>query len=280
MSGSHGHPSPGDQSSVDEHFRRAASYWDEIYGEDSLDGLIYQQRHATVCRWIDALGLPEGSPVLEIGCGAGALTIDLVRRGFVVQAVDSSDAMIDLARRRASKQGIDRNVSFDIADVHGLELPDDRFALVVAIGVLPWLHTPDLGVREMARVALPGGHVLLTADNRARLTHLLDPRLTPLLSPARSRVKHLLVRTGRRAPRVVPSTHWTSHVDRLAAAAGLRKVRSTTVGFGPFSLGGRSLLRDPTGIRLHRRLQALAWRDVPAVRSVGSHYVLLTRKPG
>ena len=50
---------------------------------------------------LDALEIREGSDVLELGCGTGALTAKLIRRGANVIAIDRSEAMLRLARRRA-----------------------------------------------------------------------------------------------------------------------------------------------------------------------------------
>jgi hypothetical protein len=50
------------------------------------------------------------------------------------------------------------------------------------------------------------------------------------------------------------------------------------VGFGPFSFWSREPLSDVAAIRLHERLQALADRGVPVLRSTGWQYVLSARK--
>lgn len=271
------------QRLVDDHFQRVSSYWKDVYGESSLFGTIYQQRRALALEWIDLLELPRESRALEIGSGAGLLSVDLVGRGFKVDAIDSSDAMVELTNRQAEGAGISNRFSASLGDAHSLDYPSQAFQLVVALGVLPFLHSPGLAIAEMARVLTPGGYALFTSDNKYRLNHLLEPLLSPPLGPARRAAKFILeavpglpARTGK------PSAYrLTSGRDlrRWLAQAGLVEVRFRTLGFGPFSMLRRPLLGEDAGIRVHQRLQALADRDVPLLRSSGSQQIVLAVRP-
>jgi SAM-dependent methyltransferase len=59
---------------------------------------------------------------------------------------------------------------------------NETFDLVISLGVLSWLHSPAVAVKEMARVARAGGEVIVTWLNAADLPYLLDPRRSPMLS--------------------------------------------------------------------------------------------------
>lgn len=52
-------------------------------------------------RFVDALGIEPGDSVLELGCGTGQVTVELVAAGAVVVAVDALPDMLAAARRRA-----------------------------------------------------------------------------------------------------------------------------------------------------------------------------------
>jgi len=246
-----------------------------------VKGVIYQHRKAAVLEWIDELALPPGSRILEVGCGAGLTTIELARRGYIVDGIDSSETMVEHTLHAAIESGARDWVKVVRGDAHSLPFEDSTFSLVLAVGVIPWIESPDTAVREMARVVRPGGYVLLTSDNRARLNHLLDPRWNPALGPLRRLLKRVLERTGLRNSRsFVPSHfHSTSYIDRVIYENRLEKLKAVTLGFGPFSFLGRTLLPYSDGIRLHHRLQALADRGVPGLRSTGSQYLVLARKP-
>jgi ubiquinone/menaquinone biosynthesis C-methylase UbiE len=269
------------QQQVDAYFASAAPYWRDIYALAGTQAEIFRERHAGTLDWIESLGEPDGAHALELGCGAGHLAAAMVRRGYRVEAIDTSQAMVEVARQTAASSGVDGALHVDIGDANALTFPDASFDLVVAIALLPWLPRAQPAIAEMARVLRPGGHLILTADNRARLNTMLDPRYNVALAPLRERLKSFLVRHGlhQRSRYPNPTFHRRRFIDQSLAAAGLVKVRSRTVGFGPFSLLGRLVVPEPFGSRLHQRLQRLADRGFPALRATGGHYLVMARKP-
>jgi ubiquinone/menaquinone biosynthesis C-methylase UbiE len=273
-------PQPRPQAVVDAFFDQDAANWEAIYERHDVFSVIHQHRRQVAADWVRQLDLSPATRILEIGCGAGLLSVDLARRGFEVAAVDSTSAMVELARRNAVRAGV--HVSVAQADAHHLEgHPDEAYALVVALGVIPWLHSPELAIAEMARVLQVGGHLIVNADNRARLHHLIDPMLTPALGPARRAARSVLKR-GRPHSEPTPATvlHWPRQFDAMLARHQLHLRRHLTFGFGPFSFLGRTLASEGRSVRLHLKLQSLADRGLPLLRSTGAQYIVLARKEG
>ena len=269
------------QEQVDSYFDSRSSYWAEIYNARSVEGVIHQQRMAMVLEWTDHLALPKRSRILEVGCGAGLTTIELVRRGYVVDAIDSSERMVERALQGVIESGVEDHVNVFLGDVNSLAFENDVFALVLAMGVIPWLESPGPAVREMARVVKPSGCVITNSDNLMRLNYLIDPLRNPALAPLRGLLKRTLETAGLRKPRVesgLVHMHTTSYIDRVFLQNRLEIEKSATLGFGPFSFLGRTLLPESLGIRLHHRFQALADHGVAGLRSTGSQYLLLARK--
>ena len=270
------------QEQVDLLFESSAHDWKTIYGDETVAGLTYQERRATALGWIDVLGLPEGAPVLEIGCGSGLTAVALAERGFGVTAIDSAPAMIRLTDQLAHDRGLADGIRTSVADAHDLPYPNGSYALVLALGVLPWLHSPDQALSEMARVVRPGGFVLASVDNLLRMHYLLDPRLNPALGSLRRWLGSGLRRLGilhSSAPipvRLDSTWRFEAAIGRL----GLERMRSSTIGFGPFTFWRRRVLSEPNGMRLHRKLQRAADRGVPLIRSTGGQYLVLARKAG
>jgi SAM-dependent methyltransferase len=97
--------------------------------------------------------------VLEIGCGPGHLAIRLAERGLDVTALDVDPAMVERARRNASRAGA--QVTFVVGDVAALDLSDTSFEVVVS--TLSMHHWADVerGLAEVARVLRPGGRALV-----------------------------------------------------------------------------------------------------------------------
>jgi ubiquinone/menaquinone biosynthesis C-methylase UbiE len=268
-------PRQDQQERVNAYFDAAALYWQAIYEDPQLQGVIYRARQRAVLEQLGMLELPAGAQVLELGCGAGLLTSELARRGYQVHAVDASEGMVQLTTWRLNREGLDGHVETRVADAHELPFAAGEFSLVIAVGLLPWLHRPSSALREIARVLGPDGRLIVTADNRARLNTLVDPRANVLLTPLKRLRRRLRPRleAGARS-----RLHFPSHVNALLGAAGFRLDRGMTVGFGPFSFGSRPLLPDRAGITLHERLQRLADRGLPVVRSGGWHYLVVAHK--
>jgi ubiquinone/menaquinone biosynthesis C-methylase UbiE len=270
------------QRLVDKHFESATAYWHNVYSGRSLDSMIYTDRQEEALRLAAQLELDPGSNVLEIGCGGGLLTLRLAGRGYNVTAVDRVRASLDLVRERAARSGLRKRITASVGDVHSLDYRDGMFDLVFALGVIPWLHSPEIALNEIVRVLKPGGHAVITVDNRLRLNYLLDPRFNPLVAPAREVIRRWLERLGLRTASVRPSfpvMHSPGEFDLLLKCSGLKKSASLTVGFGPFTFLGKRVLPDGLGKIFCRALQALAGLRLPALRSTGSHYIVLVEKP-
>lgn len=270
------------QEEVNAYFQEKSAYWNDIYADESVQARIYRDRQAAALAWIDGLALSPGSRVLEIGCGAGFLSAALAQRGLRVQAIDSTEVMVELTRQHSEGCGVGALLSVEVGDVYALSFEDNSFDLVVALGVIPWLAHPELAIMEMARVSKSGGHVLLTADNRARLSNLLDPWLNPVLVPLRKQIGTWLKRSGilsRSGEGTAATYHSRRFINTRLAKSGLETISSMTLGFGPFTFSRREFLPESLGVALHLRLQSLADRCFPLLRSTGSHYLVLAIKP-
>ena len=110
------------------------------------------------------LALPPGGAVLDVCCGAGASALPAARAvgsGGRVLGVDVAEPLLQIARRRAAAEGL-HQVEFRCADATGTGLPDATFDAVVCVfGVFFAADMPAF-VREMARLARPGGTVAVT----------------------------------------------------------------------------------------------------------------------
>jgi ubiquinone/menaquinone biosynthesis C-methylase UbiE len=266
---------------VEAAFDAGSDYWATIYDDATVEAVVYQTRRDLVERWLEGLPLQVGARVLEVGPGAGHTAVALARRGLDVDAVDVSESMLARVRERAEAAGVATNVHARRGSADELGAADGTYPLVVAVGLLPWVSDPARTVAELARVAEPGGWVLLTADNRSRLTFLLDPFVNPWLERPRALVRRgrdLARRRERQRADVLWRMDRRSFVGALLRANGLEPVRAATVGFGPFTFAGRQVLREGAAVRLHRALQRAADRGVPVVRATGSHYVVVARK--
>ena len=265
------------QENVNAYFQSQSLQWKNLYKSSGVDAVIIQDRHTSVLAWIDSLKLAPGSLVLEVGCGAGFMAVALAQHGFRVQAFDSSEAMIEQARRHAKESLANDLLTLKVCDVYSMDFNDESFDLVIAIGVIPWLERLEPALEEMARVLKPGGNIIVTTANRMGLMSMLDPWRNPVIEPLKRRLKDVLNRSGHRnfSPSMI--FHTSRFIDKTLASQQCIKTRSMTRGFG-FSFSNHSFLPEPFGTKLHLLLQRLADHNVPVFRSIGMAYFVLARK--
>ena len=103
----------------------------------------------------DFAGIESGQTVLDVGCGPGALTGELVKRlgSNAVSAVDPSESFVAAARER------NPGVPVQLAVAEELPYPDGTFDTALAQLVVHFMSSPVAGLGEMARVTRPGGVV-------------------------------------------------------------------------------------------------------------------------
>jgi len=106
------------------------------------------------------LRVPEAPVALDVACGTGISTLELVEacggRGRFV-GVDISGGMLRVARESASR-GYD-NVDFRRGDAEALEFPDDTFDVAICNMSLQFFQDKAGALREMRRVLKPGGRL-------------------------------------------------------------------------------------------------------------------------
>ena len=104
----------------------------------------------------DLAGVQRGQRALDVGCGPGALTGELVTRlgAEAVAAVDPSEQFVIAARARHPGVDVRR------AAAEELPFPDAEFDVALAQLVVHFMADPIGGLREMARVTRPGGVVV------------------------------------------------------------------------------------------------------------------------
>ena len=171
---------------------------------------LYDAEHADFCGDIELYRnfcLRCNGAVLELGCGSGRVTVPLAESGHAVTGVDVVPAMLELARERAERAGVQDLVQLENRDVRTLSLPA-RFSLAI-FPLNGFLHLPATqdqldALASIRRALLPGG--LLIVD-------LPNPHA--ILAPDRD--GQMMVRRRFRLPGGGGATSWTTTRTDMAS---------------------------------------------------------------
>jgi SAM-dependent methyltransferase len=122
---------------------------------DAYDRFMGRYSVPLAAPFAEFAGIAAERRVLDVGCGPGALTAELVKRlgSSAVSAVDPSESFVEAARERFPDVTVDR------ASAEDLPFPADTFDAALAQLVVHFMQDPVAGLRDMARVTRPGGVV-------------------------------------------------------------------------------------------------------------------------
>jgi SAM-dependent methyltransferase len=127
----------------------------------------WHQRYTQQARWTQPLreysyaqvSMSTATRILDVGCGTGALELELLSLSQgTIFGLDIDPANLALAITHAP------GAFYIQADAHQLPLPAGTFDIVFCHFLLLWVSDPVQVVREMRRLARPGGAVLALAE--------------------------------------------------------------------------------------------------------------------
>ena len=123
---------------------RNAGLYDRFMRKDTA---AYEQMYALIRPVV------RHKTVLELATGTGLIARHIVSEADHIEATDASPEMIAQARR----DGTSAKLHFSVQDMFRLPYADASFDVVIVANALHIVPTPELALREIARVLKPGG---------------------------------------------------------------------------------------------------------------------------
>jgi len=109
--------------------------------------------------------IPGDATILDLGCGTGQMSLYLARADRRIVAADLTRASLRLGAAAASRFGLDHHVRFVQTDLNRPALRNSGFDIVYSSGVLHHTRDPRSAFARMARLARPGGMIILGLYN-------------------------------------------------------------------------------------------------------------------
>ena len=200
-------------------FDTKVNEWAAMYASDdpemwSAQDLITRRRFAL--EMIES-SVPRGSRVLDVGCGTGDMSAELMRSGYEVWGFDLAGEMVRYVRERL---GADR---FHVGDAEHINFPDSHFDAIVCLGVLEYLDRDEPALREIHRVLKPNGKAVISTPNALCVFHHTDRVIEALFKIVRPiyRLFRAKKQQTSPAPRVKHRRYHQSRWFRLLRKTGL-----------------------------------------------------------
>jgi phosphatidylethanolamine/phosphatidyl-N-methylethanolamine N-methyltransferase len=156
---------------VDSVYSRLSPIYDALFG-----AVLQPGRVAAVTQMGDA----AGTRVLEVGIGTG-IGARLYPRSFQVTGIDLCSRMLENARRRIEREGL-QHITLQRMDAASLEMDANSFDIVYAPYTISVVPDPVKVAREMRRVCRPGGRVMILNHFRSNspVAALLERVISPV----------------------------------------------------------------------------------------------------
>ncbi len=112
---------------------------------------------------VDALRIrfPEGSKVLDVGCGNGIISRNVGAAGFTVKGIDVSAKAI----AKATEANTLPNVTFEVRSAEALAADGHQYEAVICSEVLEHLNEPGKLIQVLHKLLVPTGILIVTVPN-------------------------------------------------------------------------------------------------------------------
>ncbi|AGS24176.1 class I SAM-dependent methyltransferase [Rhizobium etli] len=247
---------------------------------------------------IEAAAPAMGERVLDVGCGAGASSLDLAVRvgpGGHVLGVDISEPLIGRARALAPQ---DTPALFQVADASSIELPEGAFDILFSRFGVMFFDDPTAAFAHMRRALKPGGRVAFVcwrgmAENdwvclpMGAIKGIVPPTAPPdpeapgpFSFGDRGRVARILTAAGFPDITIEPFDASIPLGEGGTRDAAIDDALEMTLEVGPLS---RALADQPDDVRARASVAVrAAFADRPGERSVmidGAAWIVTARNP-
>lgn len=171
------------------------------YTKERLSSVLAKKR---ITKALDALYPMSGRRLLDIGCGDGAYSVELVNLGAArLLGFDPSEPAVAAAAARAAQMDMADKARFEVGNIYTLSLPE-RFDCIILCGVLH--HLPDAA--EALKSVSPFADTVLIMEPNG-----LNPVVKILEKASRYHLEH------------EERSFWPSTIRRWLREAGFTKIR-------------------------------------------------------
>ena len=252
-------------------------YWDSLYEQKDFYGESFRQRMDTALTWLKEFNVSEHSNILDAGCGAGRLVNEVARMKFNAIGMDYSFGML-IKAESIRYQGDKGYSAFCQGNIESLPYKNSSLDAIISLGVISYLKSETKALREFARALKPGGILIFSFFNKARMVSHLD--LPQMLKSIFKKVK-MTVFIGSKdgsenndQPRL--TTYLIPKMKKALDSQDFIVLGYTTIPAELFTLFGREVFPREMTVKISRFFEQFS--NVPLIDSFGAMCVIKAMK--
>ena len=229
---------------VEEYFDSHTQAWYDLYKPQQVNDIVNRKDIAVAFlqKFLESRG-----KILDAGCGAGMVAMEIVKQGFFVQGIDISKEMIELCEENFTKNGIDKSsYLFTVGGVLDSGIPRDSLDGILGLGFIQYQKDERKAVDCFQTILKPGGILVLSCPIKRKISNLFG--LADILSPSARKSQE------RKAVLAISVNYYSlSRFKRLLNSSGFTLLDYKRHGFNfwlprPFNklvdlIGGEDVLR-------------------------------------
>lgn len=252
-------------------------YWYDIYDQHSFYGDRLRRRMNKALSWLEHLELSKNSRILEVGVGTGRLTNEVARRGYNILGLDYSYGMLSKAFNVYNYGDLSK-VEFLQGNIESLPIKNSSFDVIICLGVITYIKSDEKAFHELARLLKPGGTLILSFVNKARLIKNMDLPIL-LKNTAQKlvkRTKFIREKNIKTDSSPTARTYFIPYIRKSLASAGLTMMEYETITLDLFTLCGKEAL--PRKVSIPINLFFDRFSSIPIVDSFGGMCIVNAQK--
>ena len=98
--------------------------------------------------------------VLDMPCGTGSISLPLLSKATKLTLIDISSNMLSIAENNIPENEKKKVICIN-DDIFKLDIPDHSYDLVICLGLLAHVNSPEQLLEKLARVTSPGGSLII-----------------------------------------------------------------------------------------------------------------------
>ena len=143
--------------------------WKNLYEKKLYPSDVAKIKRGEIATLFTNKYIKRNSKILDAGCGAGKIALDIVKNN-TVEGIDISKKMIDLCNQEFVANNIDKKkYSFKYGNVFELNLKKESYDGIIALGFLEYQNDENKSLEFLFNLLKPNGYLILSGPNNLRL---------------------------------------------------------------------------------------------------------------